>query len=43
MKKLIFIHVAIPLIFGGLIYILVALMWLIPDKRIEGIFDEENL
>lgn len=27
-------------IFGGLIYILVALMWLIPDKRIEGIFEE---
>ncbi len=27
-------------IFGGLIYILVALMWLIPDKRIEGIFKE---
>ncbi len=29
-------------IFGGLIYILVALMWLIPDKRIEGIFDEDK-
>ena len=30
-------------IFGGLIYILVALMWLIPDKRIEGIFKEDKI
>ena len=28
-------------VFSGIIYILVALMWLIPDKRIEKIFDNE--
>jgi uncharacterized membrane protein len=27
--------------FSGVIYILVALMWLIPDKRIEKVFDNE--
>ena len=30
-----------PIISGG-IYILVALMWLVPDKRIEHIFNNEN-
>jgi drug/metabolite transporter superfamily protein YnfA len=30
-----------PAISGG-IYILVALMWLVPDKRIERIFDNQN-
>ena len=29
-------------IISGIIYILVALMWLIPDKRIERIFNNEN-
>jgi uncharacterized membrane protein len=28
-------------VFSGIIYILVALMWLIPDKRIEKILDNE--
>ncbi|MCL9804352.1 TMEM175 family protein [Flavobacterium amniphilum] len=28
-------------VFSGIIYILVALMWLIPDKRIEKIIDNE--
>jgi len=27
---------------SGLIYIFVALMWLVPDKRIERIFDHQN-
>lgn len=30
-----------PAVSGG-IYIFVALMWLVPDKRIERIFDNEN-
>ena len=29
-------------IVSGIIYLIVALMWLIPDKRIEHIFDEKN-
>ena len=29
-------------IISGIIYILVALMWLIPDKRIERVFDNEK-
>ena len=29
-------------IISGIIYILVALMWLIPDKRIEHILEEEK-
>lgn len=29
-------------VISGVIYILVALMWLIPDKRIERIFDNEK-
>ena len=27
---------------SGIIYISVALMWLVPDKRIEKIFENEN-
>jgi len=29
-------------VISGAIYIFVALMWLVPDKRIEKIFDNEN-
>ncbi len=29
-------------IIAGIIYIFVALMWLVPDKRIERVFDNEN-
>ena len=29
-------------IVSGCIYILVALMWLIPDKRIEHVFEDEE-